>query len=200
LSIPILETERLLLRPWRAADVAAYAQVIREPDVLRNWGDGLRYRAKRAAAGLLARVSDVEARLALRSMERHWQRHGLGMWALEEKASGRLIGSAGFTVLEQWTADPARVEIGWLLARHAWGRGFASEAARAGLRCGFAEFGLPRVVSVALAANRRSVRVMARIGLDPVGRVRWKRLDVVWYGIDRDDWCRASDTTPAARR
>ena len=185
---PTLETERLRLRGWRDDDLQAYRGILRDPDVLRYWGSGIRYRAKRAVASLVAPFSSVEARRALAELDRHWQRHRLGMWAVEERTSGALIGSMGLTVLEDWTAEPANVEVGWLLARPARGRGFAVEGGRAVLAYAFEELALRRVISVALVLNHPSERVMQRLGLAYAGRIRWKGSDVVWYGLDRSAW------------
>jgi len=187
-GIPVLKTDRLLLRPWRDDDVPAYADILRDPEVLRQWGSGLRFRAKRAVAGLVAKFCDVEARLALNDMDRHWKEHRFGLWALEEQASGALVGNAGLTVLDGWNAEPANIEVGWLLARSAWGRGLAVEAGRASLGYAFDVLGLTRVVSVAFASNWRSERVMRNLGLVHAGRTRWMGDDVVWYGVDREDW------------
>lgn len=194
MQVPALETERLLLRPWRDADVRAYARIIRDPEVLRYWGSGVRYRVKRAAAALVAAVSDIEASRALAALNRHWQRHGFGMWAVEEKDSGALIGSVGLTALHDWSADQANVEVGWLLARSAWGRGFAVEAGRPSLAYAFDELGVPRIVNVTLAANERGKRTAQRLGLAFVGRTRWERNDVVWYAMDRSAWSAKSPT------
>lgn len=192
-DIPVLKTERLVLRPWSRDDVRGYARLLRDPEVMRHWGSGMRFRVKRAAAGLVARFCDIEARRSVADMRRHWRDHGFGLWALEEKATGALVGNAGLTVLDGWTAEPADIEVGWLLARSAWGRGFAAEAGRASLAYAFDVLQLPRVVSVAFTTNWRSERVMQSLGLALAGRTRWMGADVVWYGMDRDDWGRAAE-------
>jgi RimJ/RimL family protein N-acetyltransferase len=188
---PTLETARLLLRPWRIDDETAYAALLGDDEVMRYLGSGLRYRAKRSVAAAVATVSDLEARRAVHKLIAHWERLGFGEWAVEEKASGRLIGQVGLHHQRDWTEEPAKVEVGWLLVRDAWGKGYATEAGAASLRDGFERVGLDRVISIALVENRRSVRVMERIGLAFAGRTRWRRNDVVWYAIDRDEWERA---------
>ncbi len=197
MQVPTLETERLLLRPWRAGDAGAYARIIRHPEALRYWGAGAFYRVKRSAAALIATVSDIEARRAVAGLQSHWQRHGFGMWAVEAKDNRELVGSVGLTRLDAWTADQASVEIGWLLAHPAWGRGFAVEAGRASLGYAFDQLGLPRIVLVAAAANARSERTAQRVGMAFAGRTRWNGIDVLWYAMDRSDWAR--DAAPGAR-
>jgi ribosomal-protein-alanine N-acetyltransferase len=187
-TVPTVATDRLWLRPWRRADAPEYARILHHPEVARHLGSGIRYRVKRAVASLVAAVSDVEARREIGTMTRHWQQHRFGLWAVEEKASGRLIGSVGLTVLDDWSADPSNVELGWLLARPSWGRGLGREAGLASLAYGFDDLRLPRIVSVTLVANARSERLIQRLGFSFVGRTRWKGSDVVWYAMDRSDW------------
>ncbi len=107
-TVATVATDRLRLRPWRREDVPAYARIIRDPEVTRHLGSGVRYRVKRTMASALAAVSDIEARRELRTMTRHWQRHGFGLWAVEEKASGALLGSVGLTVLDDWQRRPVK--------------------------------------------------------------------------------------------
>ena len=184
--MPRLETPRLLLRAWRPAeDVAAYKEMLDDPEVMRHIGVGWRYAVKRAAAALLGVVSDVEARRAIAHLIRHWRTRGYGEWAVVEKASGALIGQIGLVHHADWLADPTQIEVGWMLARRAWGKGLATEGARATLRYAFDALGIERVVSITRPENQRSLRVMQRLGLEPVGSAEWKGGTVLWYAIDR---------------
>jgi len=99
-----------------------------------------------------------------------WQREGLCFAAVEHKGRG-LIGMAGLADLEDGMPPAPAVEIGWRLAREAWGHGFASEAARAWLAHGFTTLGLSEIVAFTVPANARSRAVMERIGMarDPAG-------------------------------
>ena len=164
--------------------------MLRDDELTRYLGSGLRYRLKRVAAAVVGRFSDLEARRAIRKLIQHWERHGFGEWAAEEKDSGRLVGKIGLHHHADWRAEDVKVEVGWLLARDAWGQGYATEGAVASLVDAFERVGLDRVLSIAHVENRRSVRVMERIGLSPVGQTRWRRTDVCWYAIDRDEWQR----------
>lgn len=187
-AVPRLETSRLRLRAWTERDLVEYKRMIDDPQVMRYMGKGPRFKAKRLLAGLLARVSQLEARRALARLVDHWSRHGLGEWAVEEKATGALVGQVGFTHLPGWVVDRTDLEIGWILTSPAWGKGFATEAAHAALDFGFTELGLERVISTTLPDHQRSRRVMERLGLSLEGQVRWQGHEFVWYGIDRSDW------------
>jgi RimJ/RimL family protein N-acetyltransferase len=160
---------------------------------MRYMGSGLRYRIKRAAAWLVALVSDVEARRAIASMERHWARCGFGEWALEEKASGKLIGRVGFVHHPDWPVGDAKVEVGWTLARGAWGNGFATEGAVVALDHAFEHLEVDRIISIARRDNVRSHAVMERLGMRRQGSARWRGGDMVWYAIDRDAWSGSGD-------
>ena len=200
MTAPRLESQRLLLREFTAADVAPYAAMIADPDVMRFMGSGWRYRAKRGVARALAPVSHAEARLELWRVRRHWDRHGWGEWAVQDRAGGSLVGRVGFKYHRDFTADSSQVEIGWLLGREFWGRGYATEAGEVALAAGFERLGLERVISICMPANRPSLGVMRRLGMTEAGRTRWKGLDMVWTAIDRSDWERAAVRRSAEAR
>lgn len=146
----MIETERLLLRPWRDDDREPFAALNADPEVMEFF-----------PAPLVREESDA----LVTRIRGHFDEHGYGLWALEVRNSGRF---AGFTGLLQQTFPahftPA-VEVGWRLDRRAWGRGYASEAARAAITHGFDEVGLDEIVSMTAIANTRSRRVMERIGM-----------------------------------
>ena len=147
MPIPELETERLRLRAFRNEDLDAYAPMCADPEVMRFLGTGItlsRSDTWRSMAGFLG----------------HWALRGYGMWALEEKATGTLVGRAGFLYPEGWPG----FELGWTLGRPYWGRGFATEAARRALDFAFRELAQPRVISLIRPANTPSIRVAERLG------------------------------------
>ena len=89
-----------------------------------------------------------------------WSLHGYGMWAIEERASRRLIGRVGFLNPHGWPA----CELGWLLARDAWGHGFALEAAQAAMVHGRANLGIRELISLIRPDNLRSIALAHRLG------------------------------------
>lgn len=143
------ETDRLLLRQWREADKAAFAAMNADPVVMEFFPSTLsREKSDRLADQLAAYfISD-----------------GMTFWAVDEKASGELIGFVGLVPVTDLPFAPA-VEIGWRLRRESWGKGYASEAARAALAVGFGQLGLDEIVSFAVVGNMRSRSVMERIGM-----------------------------------
>ncbi len=171
-----IETARLLLRPWRREDLGPYARMCADPEVMRYMGfDGV----------TLSRKQTEEHTECL---VRHWEERGFGLWAVEEKSSGDFIGRIGLMRHEDWPEGEHKTEVGWLLDRPYWGRGLATEGARASLRYGFEELGLERIISMAWPENAASRRVMEKIGLAFQGGTRWRDNDVVWYAVDRREW------------
>ena len=150
MAIPALSTERLVLREWRDGDRAAFAAMNADPVVMEHF----RMPLGRAASDLL-----VDAIL------RGWAEHGYGLWAVERIADGRFLGFTGLSSPSFEAPFTPAVEVGWRLARDAWGQGYASEAALAALGFGFDVVGLDEIVSFTVPANLRSRRVMERIGM-----------------------------------
>jgi RimJ/RimL family protein N-acetyltransferase len=145
-----LETERLLLRRWRDADRKPFAALNADPDVMRYFPAPLSPAASDAYVG----------RILSAFAEQGW-----GLWALEAKATGEFLGYTGLAVARFEAAFTPAVEVGWRLARAAWGSGYASEAARAAVAFGFGDLGLEEIVSFTAVGNTRSRSVMERIGM-----------------------------------
>ncbi|MGI8840224.1 MAG: GNAT family N-acetyltransferase [Caulobacteraceae bacterium] len=148
----MIETERLILRRWRDADRDPNGAMSADPEVM-YWLGGTRTRARSDAE-----VDRYDAQLA---------RLGYGFFALERKADGAFLGFAALRSIDHPQPVPQGVEVGWRLARHAWGFGYASEAGRALLACGFEHLGLEEILSFTASTNLRSQAVMRRIGLAP---------------------------------
>jgi RimJ/RimL family protein N-acetyltransferase len=146
----MIETGRLILRRWRDADRDPYGAMSADPAVM-DWLGGTRGRAESDA-----QIDRFEAQL---------EERGHGVLALERKADGAFLGFAALAVTDHPPPVPQGVEVGWRLARHAWGFGYASEAGLALLADGFERLGLDEIVSFTAAANLRSQAVMRRIGL-----------------------------------
>ena len=146
----MLETERLLLREWRDEDREPFARMNADPRVMEFF-----------AATLTAAQTDA----MLERVQAHLDRHGFGWWPAELKETGAFIGFIGLAVPYFEAHFTPCVEIGWRLAAEHWGRGLATEGARAALRYGFEELGLREIVSFTVPANVRSRRVMEKLGM-----------------------------------
>jgi ribosomal-protein-alanine N-acetyltransferase len=103
--------------------------------------------------------------------------HGYGLFAIELKATGDFIGYTGFTQpgFESWFTPCT--EIGWRLRKEFWGQGYATEAAKACLECGFGQFGLKEIYSFTAVLNTPSERVMQRIGMTKVGEFDYPKVE-----------------------
>jgi RimJ/RimL family protein N-acetyltransferase len=111
----------------------------------------------------------------------HWGLLGYGMWALEERASGVLVGRVGFLHPPGWPD----FELGWLLGRAFWGRGYAREAADVALAYAFDELGRERVISLIRPHNRRSIRLAEALGERLAGEVEIFGSTALLYEIRR---------------
>jgi ribosomal-protein-alanine N-acetyltransferase len=145
-----IETARLVLRRLVPADLDDYyRRVFADPDVMRT----LPQRVPLARAEFDAR--------APRMMIEHWAQHGFGPWAVVDRSDGQLIGHCG---LRYWP-DTTDVEVLYAIGRAYWGRGLATEGARASLRYGFETLGLDRIIAAAFTDNPASLRVLEKVGL-----------------------------------
>jgi RimJ/RimL family protein N-acetyltransferase len=173
-----LHTDRLILRMFEDSDLDAYAAMCADAEVMRYLGDGRP----------MSR-SDAWRNMAL--IVGHWQLRGYGMWAVEERLSGELIGRIGCWNPEGWPG----FEVGWVLRRQSWGQGFATEGARAALQFAFDELNQPHVISLIRPGNERSIRIAERLREKLQGRTAVQGQEALIYGISRADWIQDARTT-----
>jgi RimJ/RimL family protein N-acetyltransferase len=166
-----LETERLLLRVFCESDIDAYAEMCSDAEVMRYIGSG-------------KPMSRPDAWRHMAMVVGHWRLRGYGLWAVIERNTGSLVGRVGCWQPEDWPG----FEIGWMLRREYWGRGFAIEAARASLRWAFTDLDQPRAISLIQPANTASIRVAEKLGerLERVTTVAG--IEALVYGISRQTW------------
>jgi RimJ/RimL family protein N-acetyltransferase len=167
--VPIIETERLILRGHRMKDFDDCAAMWSDPEVVRFIG------------GKPLTKEEVWARV-LRYVG-HWQWMGFGMWALEEKEAGAFVGDLGFAEYKR-DIEPSILgvpEIGWVLAPHAQGKGYATEAVRAIVAWGDQRFGSVRTVCLIHPENLRSVRVAEKCGYKELHRTTYKAQPTVVF-------------------
>ena len=153
-----IETRRLLLRRWRPSDARALFAFASDHEVMRYIGDGQAWaNIGRAHQWLTRRVADYEER-------------GYSPFAVIERASGKIIGSCGFTFLPALS----EVDFGYVFARERWGQGFATEAARAALRYGFEHLRFAEVTANTVEEHYASRRVLEKIGFEFRGLRRYE--------------------------
>jgi RimJ/RimL family protein N-acetyltransferase len=149
---PVLQTERLTLRPFRPGDVDAQAAMMGNAEVMRHLG-----------GQPLAREESWRKLLCGAGL---WRLFGFGYWAVERRADRAMIGQVGFAEFMRDMEPPIRglPEIGWLFAHEAAGQGFATEAAAAGLAWIDEAFSPPETVAIIDHANSASIRVAEKCG------------------------------------
>jgi RimJ/RimL family protein N-acetyltransferase len=146
----MIETERLILRPWRAADHAPFIAMSADPAVMAPLGGVL------SAEAALAEIARRQAVIA---------RFGFGRWVVERRTDRAFIGVVGLAPVHESLPLPAGFEMGWRLVRNAWGQGYATEAAKASIADAFDRGGLTEVFAFTSLPNLRSQAVMERIGM-----------------------------------
>jgi ribosomal-protein-alanine N-acetyltransferase len=152
-AVPVIRTERLLLRGWTPDDRAPFAELNADPEVMEHFP---------------APLTRAESDAFVDRIEQHFEEHGFGLWVVE--VGGEFAGYTGLSI-PRFRADwmEAReqpvVEIGWRLARSVWGIGYATEAARACARFAFCDLGRSEIVSFTVVGNARSRAVMERLGM-----------------------------------
>jgi|CXWL01.1.fsa_nt_gi RimJ/RimL family protein N-acetyltransferase len=171
-----IETERLRIRPWRSEDRGAFERLSNDPEMMRYMTAGRPWNGDEVDA-FFARQATTLAE------------HGHCLGAVEERATGRMIGLAGLQFLG------SEYETGYWIARELWGQGYASEAAEGALRHAFDRLGAPRVIAITDRDNRASRRVMEKIGMtferETTGAElghRQPEIEVVLYAIERAVW------------
>jgi RimJ/RimL family protein N-acetyltransferase len=188
-----LETERLVLRRFTAADADHLVELDGDPEVMRYLTGGAPTPRAVIERDILPRFLSYDERSA-----------GYGFWAAIEKATGDFLGWFSFRPPDG--AGPDEVELGYRLRRAAWGKGYATEGSRALIRKGFAELGVRRVLATTYQDNFASRRVMEKVGMALVRTYRLTPADLaaggtfhttaqeVWdgddveYALERADW------------
>jgi len=175
----MIETERLLIRPWREEDRDPFFAINSDPEVMRH----IRPSTTRAESD-----AGVDRQLAAQA------EHGFCFWALERKADGAFLGFCGLRPGVPETPIADDLEIGWRLGRAYWGEGYAKEAAAACIAWAFRVLEAPRVAAITVPANARSWGLMERLGM-----VRRPDLDFLHPALAEDDPLRPHITYLAER-
>ncbi len=175
--IPVLETERLRLRPFSFDDEAAVFALVSDPEIAHF----VRFDAHRTPA---------ETRAFLELVERYYRRGEPFAWGIVRREDERLIGSCGFV---SQAGEKKSAEIGYWLGKPYWGKGYAVEAARTLVHFGFEQMNLERVEAKCFVENRAGQRVIEKLGMKLEGTDRSEMIkgaypELNMYGISREDW------------
>jgi RimJ/RimL family protein N-acetyltransferase len=180
-----LGTGRLILRKWRNSDRQPFARMNCDPLVMEHFP---------------ALLSRQESNALVDRAEAHLEQHGFGPWAAELRETNEFIGFVSLYIPQFEASFTPCVEIGWRLAREHWGKGLATEGARALVRHAFEVQGLHELVSFTVPANLRSLRVMQRLGMthDPLDDFEHPSIPAdhplsrhVLYRLKRENWTAA---------
>ena len=171
----MIVTEHLVLRPFEPGDIAAYAAIRAKPEVVRYLPGGTDSAA----------TAQADAERLVPMFAAAWRDPGYGPWAVVERATDRLIGHAGLRHLPELDGE---TEILYMLDSACWGRGYATEAARAACDYGFETLGLDRLIALALPENAGSIRVMQKLGMTAEGPFEAFGISGIRYALGRDQW------------
>jgi RimJ/RimL family protein N-acetyltransferase len=170
---PVIETARLILRPWRSSDIAANTAMLSDPATARFiTADGMPV------------TTEINGWRNAAIMFGHWALHGFGMFAVEEKSSGKYIGRVGPWSPPQWPG----FEVGWGITKECRGKGYAVEAARASIDWVFTTFEIDEIIHCIDGDNAPSQAVARRLGAvkDREGELFGKPADI-WV-TSRGSW------------
>jgi RimJ/RimL family protein N-acetyltransferase len=171
MTIPIVTTDRLILRAFTDEDVAPL-------HALLSTGDVMRYFPNTNPPSLEAVRRLVSGQL------KHWEQYGYGWWAVELSGQAPLIGWNGLGFLP----ETGEVEVAYLLGRAFWGKGYATEGAMASVRFGFQTIGLQSIIAIVHPENTASQNVAQKLGMSFVDRNRYFGMDCIRYSLDRGSY------------
>jgi ribosomal-protein-alanine N-acetyltransferase len=177
-----ISTNRLCLRRFSKEDLNDYAKIMGDHEV-GKWfpkGDG---------------YTREEAKRSLDSILEHWDKHGFGIWAITDRERKVLLGRCGLNLI----AETSEIEVDFVLARDSWGRGYATEAAKAALAYGFGTLMLDKIIALAKPENIASRRVIEKIGMRYTKRAEYWGITCAYYDISRAEYTSTHATSTHAR-
>ena len=171
MNVPVLETERLILRPYARADLEAVYLMVSDPEIRRFFPQGPDIKREDVLASLPKRLG-------------FWRANGFGQFGVFEKPGDKMAGYCGLKFLD----DTAEVEVYYGFFRDYWGKGYATESAAAVLRFGFQETPLERIVGVTHTENFASQKVLEKIGLKHEKQVFSYGMELNYFSIEKENY------------
>lgn len=163
----IMQTERIYLRLMTPADAHHAYELNSDPEVIRYTGDDA-FESVEAAETFLANYKDYE-------------KHGVGRWAVIRKEDGAWLGWCGL----KYMPETQEVDLGYRLHQCYWGKGYATEAAKASLAYGFEKFNYPFIIGRVLVENKASIKVLENCGLLLIGEKSFHGAEGLYYKIEK---------------
>ena len=178
-----LETERLIIRNWKISsrgDIMGAFAMYSDPQVLRYF----------PPTKPIASMTEMKEVLRQRIEKNKIYPPGHGIWAIEEKAEQRVVGTGLLKPLPDGAGNlTGEIEVGWHLRRDSWGKGFATEFGRALLEYGFDEMKHNEIYAVVFPSNVQSVRVTQRLGMKPLGPTdKYYGTNTELFRLTADEW------------
>ncbi len=168
MAIPTIETPHLILRGWEPEDAQAWFDILQEEDILKYFPNP-RPPARAKADEYIAHH------------RAHWQQFGYGHWAVVTRDDGRVVGWNGIEYLPELD----ETEVGYLLSKRVWGKGYATEVARAAVQFGLEEKELPAIIGLVHPDNTGSIRVLEKCGMAFADRLTLWGLEMSRYRVWR---------------
>lgn len=166
-----ITTNRLILRRFRKDDLDTYAKIMGDREV-GKWfprGDG---------------YTPEESEKSLKAILKHWGEHGFGIWAITDKANGVLLGRCGLNLI----GETSEVEVDFVVSPNSWGKGYATEAAKAALAYGFQKLKLQNIIGLAKPENTASRRVIEKIGMQFKRNAEYWGITCAYYAISKTEY------------
>lgn len=168
MSIPTITTPRLLLRPFTNEDIDPLHHILCQEGVLRYFPN-------------TAPPARDRVRKFISSQIDHWETYDYGLWAVEARSNGELMGRSGL----QYLPETKETEVDYILGKSFWGQGFATEAAQASLTYGFETLAVERIIGIVHPENKASQRVLEKSGMRFIEEARYFGMDCYRYVIKR---------------
>lgn len=170
-----IETERCILRPFLAEDAEALFAMDADPEVHKYLGN--------------KPVKEiVEVHADIKSVQKQYRTNGIGRWIIQEKSTGQFIGWGGLKYETALRENFNYYDLGYRLDRNYWGKGFATETAKAALEFGFTSLGLKDIYAAAHSENKGSINVINKSGLKFIETFPFEDFLAHWYHISLDEW------------